>query len=172
MLMPKQKAKKTVAFFCLLFCICLSGADWAEAAITSLQPASLFVLVDKENFFGPDYLFAQIVSDTATTSINAVLAGLSYSTSTLDLVAVQPDENACPLLMHQAINHRLGRLDLICGNPDNFSGRQTIAYLVFRKITAGQAELSILPYSSLRAADGLGTDLPLQRETHRVQIIK
>jgi hypothetical protein len=168
----KQKAKTTVIFLVIwLCCFCPKGAMVsAQNNPMYPEPAALFLVPEKDKFLDPDYLYINIYSDTASTTVNAWLLGLDYDPARVELASVSPATGSCELMIFQHIDHDSGQLSLACGQPEGFSGQQILARLVFSKLEKGEAILDFSGYSAFKAADGLGTDVPLLSERHVVEI--
>jgi len=170
MLRLKQKPKINTVIL-LLFCFCVSGASLVEVVNASAELASLSFAVDKEKFLDPNYLYVDIALNPNTNSINAGLMGIEFDPQALELMTATL-ASSCPLLIGEFIDNELGRVDLMCGTPVAIAENSTIFHLKFKKKTSGFTNLNFLSHSTLLLADGHGTPVPVQLESHNIYLVK
>ncbi len=170
MLRLKQKTKINTVIL-LLFCFCVSGASLVEVVNASTELASLSFLIDKENFLDPNYLYVDITMNPNLNSINAALTGIEFDPQALELITATT-ASSCPLLIGEFIDNQLGRTDLMCGAPVAISDNSTLFHLTFKKKTPDFTSLNFLGHSALLSADGYGSPVPVQLESHDIFIVK
>ncbi|MCK5211413.1 hypothetical protein KAJ89_01805 [Candidatus Parcubacteria bacterium] len=170
MLRLKQKTKINTVIL-LLFCFCFSGASLVEAANASPELAPLSFLINKEKFLDPEYLYVDIALNPNLNSINAALMGIEFDPQALELLTATT-ASSCPLLINEFIDNKQGRADLICGALVAITNDSPIFHLKFKKKVSGFTNLNFLSHSTLLLADGHGTPVPVQTESHDIYLVK
>ncbi len=90
--------------------------------------------------------------------VNLVNSYISYSTSTLKLLAIDYDSSPFSIFMTGVDSP--GRITATAFNPSpGISKRSEVAALFFRVLDPGEVELKIMRGSSVMANDGFGTDV-------------
>ena len=97
--------------------------------------------------------------------------GIEFDPQALELITATT-ASSCPLLIGEFIDNQLGRADLMCGTPIAITDNSTIFHLTFKKKTPGFTNLNFLGHSSLLLANGHGTPVSAQLESHNIFVVK
>lgn len=162
-----------LALFSLLAVI---SGSWPARQIlaeeVSPEPSRLYYRIDKTSWLDPFYLKADLVLENHGGPVNAWQMDLLYSTGSLALYRASTSPEICPFSFAPIIDTEGGSFSYICGNPEALPATTTVlTHLVFKKLDKNEpAVLSFGDGTRALLADGLGTPLDIQTETHRIYL--
>jgi len=78
-------------------------------AFATSTETTLRTQIDKESFLNPDFLFLDIVADSATSTFNAVLTSISYDPSMIEIENIIFDDPFCSIIATSSIDNISGQ---------------------------------------------------------------
>lgn len=139
-----------------------------ETGISPEKTASVYLLPDYQAYFDPDNLFVDIMIDPGGQPINVFSATVGFAPALITAEGWEYNKNFSWLWLAEEANNQNGTFRLVGGTPGNSIGTTTtVARLRFKKISPGWTTLTLSDVKVL-AADGLGTNIPVTTEIHRL----
>lgn len=126
------------------------------------QPeAKLFLSPSTGSFLVGSTFDVSIIVDTGDSSINTVKADLSFPADNLQIVTPSSGKSFISLWLEQpAYSNTAGTISFAGGIPEGIkTSSGIISTITFRVVKSGEAIVRILPYSSVLAHDGKGTEI-------------
>lgn len=164
---------KKINFFLASLFIILVIFSLANKAEANHLKNNLKIEIDKESFFDPNYLEAElIVEKDLELKIITSQIELDYDPVFLELESIDFSNSWCSIVATSSVNTELGHASFLCGNPrDNNSKRLTLAKLKFKKNKNGLSKLS-LSRSMLISKTAQALRLMSDIETHYVYVLR
>ena len=160
----------TSIFIISLLSLVFLRSDYTANATTN--ETIMKIKIDKESFLNPNFLFLDIVLDSATSSFNSVMSVIDYDPSFIEVENIIFDNSFCSIIATTSIDNLAGQTTIICGNPaTNASSTSQISRLKAKKINEGFTTIK-LNNSQVLSADGLANNILTTTETHSIMIIK
>lgn len=129
-----------------------------EPTESSSATTSLVLETDEDTFLVGKIVRVDIALEPGESAINAAMAVLKYSTSTLKLLAVDYETSDFSISLEEFLLENLAIITCLEPAP-GVSRKGRVASLVFETVAPGEAQVSFIGGSKALASDGLGTDV-------------
>jgi hypothetical protein len=136
-----------------------------------VNPVSLYLLPDKNFYNDPEYLVANVYTNSHGQAVNAVNVDLDFDKNKLTLINSEINNSLCEFTIANNLDNKNGNYNLLCGTPNPLKDEEIfIAQLMFKKIDTGWAQFAVDGESMILIDDGLGTNILENTETHMIYL--